>query len=124
MLVAVSLVPVPARSSDTCSRDALQVDGAPVAVTLCVPAAGVRRGKAETRALSVNVTEVFAAGTSSFTRTVVLDVLDDSVTSRTIDDVPLQRLGIAKTLHLTIGYRDGSAQLEHALLIPGAVTLK
>jgi hypothetical protein len=44
--------------------------------------------------------------------------------SRTIDDVSLARLGIARTLHMTIAYKLGSAKLERALLIPGALVLK
>jgi hypothetical protein len=38
--------------------------------------------------------------------------------------VPLAKLGLARTLHLTVVYTSGSARLEHALLVPGAIALK
>ncbi len=50
--------------------------------------------------------------------------LPSEATARTIDDVPLQALGIQKTLHLTLAITDGTPRLEHALLIPGAIVLK
>lgn len=115
---------VPASAQgDACSRDTLAVDGSPVEVTLCVPAALAAR-KGEGKPVSVSVSETFGAGGSSFTRSVALDFLEGAETSRTIDDVPLHKLGIGKTLHLTIAYRAGTVRLEHAMLVPGAVSLK
>ena len=64
-----------------------------------------------------------ARGTS-FSRTVTFDALAGSDYSRTIDDLPLARVGIEKSLHLTIRYKLGSVRLEHALLVPGAIALK
>jgi hypothetical protein len=108
---------------DVCSRDTLGVDGTPVEVTLCVPPAPVPR-KGDSKQVTVSVTETFAAGGATFTRSVPLDFLDGGETSRTIDDVALAKLGIKKSLHLTIAYHPGSVRLEHVLLVPGAVTLK
>lgn len=108
---------------DACSRDTLTVDGSPVEVTLCVPPSPVAR-KGEGKAVSVSVSETFAAGGATFSRSVPLDFLEGSETSRTIDDVPLHKLGIKKALHLTIAYRAGTVHLEHAMLVPGAVSLK
>ena len=114
-----------AAQTANCSRDTLTIDGTPVDVTLCVPPPETgRKGKGEGRPVSIQVSETFSAGGTSFTRSTALDFLERRETSRTIDDVPLQKLGISKSLHLTIGYRAGSVLLEHALLIPGAVPLK
>ena len=113
-----------AQPNDACSHDTLMVEGTPVDVTLCAPEPAARKAKGEGGPVSVTVTEVFSAGGNSFTRTSALEFLERPQTSRTIDDVPLQKLGIPKTLHLTIGYRQGSVRLEHAMLIPGAVDLK
>jgi hypothetical protein len=108
---------------DVCSRDTLAVDGTPVEVTLCAPPAPQSR-KGGTKQVTVSVSETFAAGGASFSRSVPLDFLDGAETSRTIDDAPLNKLGIKKSLHLTIAYHPGSVRLEHAMLVPGAVTLK
>jgi hypothetical protein len=108
---------------DACSRDTLTVDGSPVEVTLCVPPAPAAR-KGEGKPVSVSVSETFASGGTSFSRSVALDFLEGAETSRTIDDVPLHKLGIGKSLHLTIAYRAGTVRLEHAMLVPGAISLK
>jgi hypothetical protein len=113
-----------AQAAEGCSHDVLRVDGTPVEVTLCVPPAGETRRKGEGKAVNVNVTETFSANGQSFSREVPLEFLEGSETSRTMDDVPLAKLGIGKSLHLTIGYRPGSVRLEHAMLLPGAINLK
>jgi hypothetical protein len=122
-VMLLAAVPASAQGGDVCSHDAVAVEGTQVEVTLCVPpATGPRKG--EGKPVSVIVTETFSAGGTSFTRSVPLDFLVGGETSRTIDDVPLTRLGIAKSLHLTIAYRPGTVRLDHALLVPGAITLK
>jgi hypothetical protein len=104
-----------------CSHDTLAVDGASIAVSLCATPEA-RRGAG--RPIPVAVDESFRTQRGGFTRSVSLEFLAGSDVSRTIDDVPLSALGIAKTLHLTLSYRDGVVRIEHALLLPGAVPLK
>jgi hypothetical protein len=102
-----------------CTHDALTVDGTALNVTLCAqpqPAKGEK--------LAVAVTETFATAKADFTRTADLQFLAGAGTSRTIDNVALTPLGIGKTLHLTLVHDNGVVRLEHALLLPGAVTLK
>jgi hypothetical protein len=124
-LTILVVAPVAAQPNDACSRDRLVVDGTPVDVTLCVAdATGGHRAKGEGKPVSVTVNEIFSSGGNSFTRSTVLDFLERRETSRTIDDVPLAQIGVQKSLHLTIGYRDGTVRLEHAMLVPGAVNLK
>jgi hypothetical protein len=53
-----------------------------------------------------------------------IDIVDGAPVTRAVDDIPLTDLGSNKQLHITIAYRSGSAVLEHALLLPGAVVLK
>jgi hypothetical protein len=112
-----------AEPRDACAHDVLRVDGTPVDVLLCAPSAAAPR-KAEGRPVEVSVAETFTANGSSFSRTVSLEFLEGPQTSRTIDDVALDKLGIPKALHLTIGYRGGVMRLEHAMLVPGAISLK
>lgn len=107
-----------AQDGEGCSHDTLTIDSVPVAVTLC---AGARVREADVGALPL--VETFAANGESFSRSVTLEVLPGEA-SRVIDDVPLEPLHIAKTLHITIRYRARGLRLEHAMLLPGAITLK
>jgi hypothetical protein len=101
--------------SENCSHDTLAVDGSPVSATFCVAGAPAAR---------VTVTETFSRGNQRFSRPLTIDVVNGAAVTRAVDDVPLTDLGSNKQLHLTIAYRSGSATLEHALLLPGALVLK
>ena len=109
-------------AADVCSHDTLSVDGTAVNVQICAtePSKPAPSGKTA----SLPVTETLSTKDQSFTRTTTLDFLGGEELSRTIDNVPLAKLGIPKTLHLTLAHKAGSLALEHALLIPGAVTLE
>jgi hypothetical protein len=111
-----------ADAAEVCSRDTLTVDGTPVTVGICAtePAKSAASGKTAV----LPVTETVSTKDQSFERTTTLEFLSGDELSRTIDNVPLAKLGIQKTLHLTIAHKPGSLVLEHALLIPGAVPLK
>jgi hypothetical protein len=121
-LTAVASAASFAGAAAVCSHDTLTVDGTQLGVNICAtePEKAVPSGKTA----SLPVAETFSAKDQSFTRTTTLDFLGGDELSRTIDNVPLARLGISKTLHLTLAHKPGSLVLEHVLLIPGAVTLK
>ncbi|HEV8023182.1 MAG TPA: hypothetical protein VGP41_18045 [Candidatus Lustribacter sp.] len=114
-LVAFLAAGAAALAQDTCTHDTLTVDGGPVAATFCV-AAGAPAAR-------VTVNETFERGGKQFSRPLTIDVVSGASVTRAVDDVPLTDLGSDKTLHLTVAYRPGSAVLEHALLLPGAVVL-
>ncbi len=122
-LLAVAALVSTARSASAagpgCSSDTFNVSGAPLSVEICAPAArpGVRAPVVATETL-------MARGGAAVVRRVSLDVVAADETSHTIDDAPLASIGIAGTLHMTIGYRAGIVRLEHALLVPGAIALK
>ena len=101
---------------ERCSRDALTVDGTPVAARFCVPA--------DAGAANVSVTETFTALGKTVTKTTPLAVVAGALTSRTIDDLDLGPLGLKRTLHMTLAYRAGAVELEHALALPGAIPIK
>jgi len=107
-----------------CSNDSFSIDGRQVSVALCVADNAAPKRSPDGKRTIVTVTERLVSNDLSFSRDVVLDFLAGAELSRTIDNIPLERVGIAKQLHLTIGYRPGSVQLEHALLVPGAIALK
>jgi hypothetical protein len=115
--------PVPAlRGAESCSNDSFAIDGKTVSVQVCAPsdAPVPEKGKRAT----VPLRETVSGAGASFVHETALTYHPGSEPSRTIDDVPLDKLGMAKSLHLTIGYRPGSVTLEHVLLVPGAVPLK
>ena len=123
LIVALAGRPVGAQP-EGCSQDTLRVDDVPLEVSLCVPPLGEGRKREESASVNVSVTERFAARGQSFSRVVPLEFMAGAQTSRTMDDVALGKLGIERTLHLTIVYKPGHAHLEHAMLLPGAVPLK
>jgi thiamine monophosphate kinase len=104
-----------AQTGDRCTSDVLTVDGEPLNVTFCISGAPAQR---------VAIAETFARGGQSFSRPLEIDVVNGATVTRAIDDVPLLPFGSPKQLHLTIAYQGGTATLEHALLLPGAVVLK
>jgi hypothetical protein len=114
-LVAFLAAGAPALAQDTCTHDTLTVDGAPIAASFCV---------AGPAAASVTVNETFERGGKQFSRPLAISVVNGASVTRAVDDVPLTELGSDKSLHLTVAYRPGSAVLEHALLLPGAIVLK
>ena len=119
LVIAASVaaaMPHAASAAAPCSNDAFVVDGTPLTVAVCAgqPAAG-----------RVALVETFTVrGAAPLQRTVDAGAPAGAEAIRTIDDAPLAKLGIAKTLHMTISYKSGAVRLEHALLVPGAVPLK
>jgi hypothetical protein len=113
-LGAVSAVPAVAQP-ERCSSESFPVGGQTVAVTVC---AGAPSGR------DVVVNETFSHHGQSFGRSVKIEVLNGADVSRAVDDASLTPFGLPYTLHLTLAYRAGSAVIEHALLLPGAVPLK
>ena len=100
---------------ENCTHDSLTIDGVPTTASFCVsgpPAA------------QVTVTEAFVRGGQHLTRPLTIDVVDGAPVTRAVDNIPLTDLGSDKQLHVTIAYRSGTALLEHALLLPGALVLK
>ncbi len=119
-LVASAVAPISAPAAPGCSDDAFVVKGTPLSVELCAPTGARASAKAP-----VTITETITAkGQPSLVRKVPLDGALGDEASHTIDDAPLQSLGIAGTLHMTLAYKGGAVHLEHALLVPGAIALK
>jgi hypothetical protein len=101
---------------ERCSHDALTIDGISVAARFCVPSGA--------GAANLSVTETFTAQGKTISRTTPLAVVAGALTSRTIDDIDLSPLGPKRALHMTLAYRAGSVELEHALALPGAIPIK
>jgi hypothetical protein len=115
---ALSASSARAASAGACSNDTFAMTGGPVTVEVCPPQNPAGSGK-------LTLEESFSVkGQAPLVREITVDLLPGSDSSRAIDDVGLQKLGIERSLHLTILYKAGSARLEHALLVPGAIVLK
>ena len=99
-----------------CSKVVLTIEGTAVSSTICITG-----GSAAARTIQVGETLVSAAGTVSHSTS--FDLLPGGV-SRTVDDIPLDKLGSKRLLHVTLAFRDGVVMLEHALLLPGATPVK
>ncbi len=108
-----------ARAAGPCSNDSFAVDGSQLRVEVCDRAAAAPHGTGGTLVETLSVKD-----RPPVVHAVPYDRLPNETTTRTIDDVPLQALGIARTLHLTVAIRDRSVRLEHALLVPGAIDLR
>lgn len=104
-----------------CSEDTFLVKGTQLSVELCAPSASARAASKGPISIAETIT---AKGQPPLARKVPLDGALGDETSHTIDDAPLQSLGIAGTLHMTLAYKSGAVRLEHALLVPGAIALK
>jgi|HubBroStandDraft_6_1064221.scaffolds.fasta_scaffold418791_2 hypothetical protein len=131
--VPTPVPPTEAPGPQSCSDDTFQIEGHAVRVSICAPVAlpapaapPKGRGERESRDVrpQLALQESFSSGGASFSRSLPVEIVEGSDRSRALDDVPLDKLGISKTLHLTIGFRLGSVQLEHALLVPGAIPLR
>lgn len=98
----------------------MSIEGQKVSAQFCVT--DEARG-GPNKPVRVTISEALSASGNSVNRTATLDFVAADA-ARAIDDIPLSALGIKRTLHSTFLYSGGSVKLEHALLVPGAVTVK
>ncbi len=109
-----------------CSTDNFDIDGNAVTVELCSARAPLAspRGKAPAGAGDEVRETLSVSGRPPLVRSVRYEPATGDATARSLDDIPLAALGIAKTMHVTLAVHGGSVRLEHALLVPGATPLK
>ncbi len=115
LLVAAAAPAAAQNPGQKCAHESFDIGGKPVASSVC--AAAPEGGK-------LAVSESFRGGSGTVSHATTIDVLKGATVSRAIDDVALAPLGINATLHLTLAYRNGAVEIEHALLLPGATPLK
>lgn len=118
--VAIAL-PISSPAQNRCTRETLRVRGNPITASFCVtqPPQGAAGGE-----LLVPVNEAYSGSGGSFSQPATLRFLAGEGASRVIEDVALDRLGSAGTLHLTLVYSGGVVRVESAMLTPGAITIK
>lgn len=110
-----------AQPADRCTRETLSVRGTPVTATYCVRSAGPA---GVGRELPVRVSETYSTPHGSFTQETTLRFIAGEESSRVIEDVALDRLGLEGTLHLTLVLHGPQVRIDSAMLTPGAITIK
>lgn len=110
-----------AQPAGHCTRETLNVRGTPLTAAYCVQSLGTA---SPGRDLPVAVSETYSTPHGSFTQDATLRFIAGEAASRVIQDLPLERLGMQGTLHLTLLLRDGSVHVDSAILTPGAITIK
>ncbi|HEY8312764.1 MAG TPA: hypothetical protein VIG51_01205 [Candidatus Baltobacteraceae bacterium] len=110
-----------AQPSGRCTRETLSVRGTPVTAGYCVT--GSTQGQ-RGHEIPVAVAESYGSPHGSFSQASTLQFIAGEDPSRVIEDVALDRLGLAGTLHVTLVLRGGLVRIESAILTPGAITIK
>lgn len=110
-----------AQPAGRCTRETLNVRGTPLTATYCVNAVGA---VAPGRDLPVRVTESYSTPRGSWSQVATLQFIAGEESSRVIEDLPLERVGLQGTLHLTLLLRGGLLRVDSAMLTPGAITIK
>lgn len=118
--VLVLVAPVSAQGGGRCSSESLTIDGQQISATFCVVD---KTNTGPNKPVRVTLAETLTSAGGNLKRNAALDFVADDP-SRAIDDIPLAPLGIKKTLHSTFLLSGGGVRLEHALVVPGAVTVK
>ena len=123
-LVAVLLIASmgSAAAQTHCSRETLSVHGTPVSISYCLVGAPVALGGGE---VSLAVRGSYSAPGGAFSDSQTLRFISGEGPSRVLSQVALAELGLVGTLHMTLVYGgDGAVHIEHAMLTPGAITIK
>lgn len=117
--LAASLA-TPARAQDQCTHSTMLVHGTPLQVDLCVASAPRSPGGI----VNVGLVATYTAAGRSFTQKATVRFITGEGPARALDSADLSSVGVAGTLHMTLLYSGGLVTVEHALLTPGAVTVK
>jgi hypothetical protein len=110
-----------AQPAARCTRETLNVQGTAVTAAYCVAGVGAVTPAHD---VPVRVTETYSSPRGSYSGDAVLRFIAGEPDSRVIHDVPLARLGLTGTLHLTLLWRAGLVRVDSAMLTPGAITIK
>ena len=111
------LAPSVVRADAPCSTRTLTVTGKAVTISFC-PQSVSRNGNGE---IVVHAQEHVSASGTSVVNARVFRFLAGEQTSRAIEILPLNGVGISGELHLSLAYRDGEITIESAVLTPGAI---
>ena len=110
-----------AQPAGRCTRETLQVRGTPLTASYCVQGAA---SAAPGRDLPVHVIQTYSTPHGSWSEDTTLNFIAGEEWSRVIQDLPLDRVGLQGTLHLTLVLHGGTVRVDSAMLTPGAISIK
>jgi hypothetical protein len=110
-----------AQPAGRCTRETLSVRGTPLTATYCVVGTG---SASPGRDLPVRVSESYSTPHGSWSTDSTLQFIAGEEASRVMKDLPLDKVGMQGTLHLTLLLRGGTIHVDSAMLTPGAITVK
>lgn len=121
VLAAAATLPAAAGAQTRCTQEVLNVRGTPVTIGYCV--IGVPRSDGADEVI-VPVSASYASPGGSFNQRRDLHFVAGERTSRILESLHLDRIGLDGVLHLTLVYTGELVRVEGALLTPGAITIK
>lgn len=110
-----------AQPAGHCTREVLNVRGTPLTVSYCVTGSAQA---APGHDLPVRVSQSYTTPRGAYTDESTLNFIAGEESSRVIQDLPLDKVGLQGTLHLTLLLHGGLVRVDSAMLTPGAVTIK
>lgn len=110
-----------AQAQSRCTRETLSVRGTPLTAAYCVTGMGTASPGND---LPVHVTEEYSTARGSWSQDKTLQFIAGEPVSRVIEDLPLEKVGLHGTLHLTLALHGGEVRIDSAMLTPGAITVK
>jgi hypothetical protein len=110
-----------AQPANRCTRETLNLRGTPLTAAYCVEAMGKA---APGRDLPVRLSQSYSTPHGSWSTESTLTFIAGEEASRVIQDLPLERVGMQGTLHLTLMLSGGTVHVDSAMLTPGAITIK
>ena len=122
LLLGIGLVAaaaLPAAAQNRCSHDAVTIRGVPVAIGFCIAGA-----TASSAVATVAVEATYTSRSASFQQRSSVRFITGEGPARALESVDLAPLGITGVLHMTLLYDGNEVTMEHALLTPGAITVK
>jgi hypothetical protein len=120
-LVAATVLPISAGAQARCTQEILNVRGTPVTIAYCVSGAPHSDGSDE---LIVPISASYSSPGGAFSQHRDMHFVAGEATSRVLESLRLERVGLRGVLHLTLAYAGGLVRIEGALLSPGGITIK
>lgn len=110
-----------AQPAGHCTREVLTVRGTPLTVSYCILGSGPA---APGHDLPVHLSASYTTPRGSYTQESTLNFIAGEESSRVLQDLALDKVGLQGTLHLTLLLHGGLVRVDSAMLTPGAITIK
>jgi hypothetical protein len=118
LLCLSTLAPVGAQ--ERCTHNAVVLRGTPATIDLCVTGTPAVQSGVATVPLEMR----YQTRSASLVQRASIRFITGVGPSRALQSVELAPLGVAGVLHMTLLYNGNDVSMEHALLTPGAITVK